>query len=136
MATFMKRLAENNVVDAATLDGADSTVYQSPSYGAALDWSNDGQGVINANLNASLGNNILNLAVTAPTDGVFSLTYNLGVFSNATHYGGAWIQYDNATCNWASRVDGSSTYFDSTGGANNLFSQVTTTIVKSTAEGD
>jgi hypothetical protein len=134
MAAFMKRLAENNVVDAATLDGEDSTAYVSPIWGAALDWNNNGQGTINGTITA--GTSVLSLSVSPPANGVLALNYNLGVFTADTaYYGAAWLQYDNGTCNWNNRVSGSSSYFDSEADANDNFNYVTSTIVKSTTTG-
>jgi hypothetical protein len=135
MAAFMKRLAENNVVDAATLDGEDSTAYVSPIWGAAIDWSNNGQGTINGSTTA--GTSVLSLSVSPPASGVLALHYNLGVFSGGTaYYGLAWLQYDNGTCVWSSRVAGSTSYFDSEADAGDVFNYVTSEIVKSTTGGN
>lgn len=135
MAAFMKRLAENQVVDAATLDGQDSVAYQSPVSGVAIDWQNDGQGAINGSIAA--GTSVLTLNVTAPADGVFALNFNLGVFKvGAAYYGAGWLQYDNGTCNWNNRIAASTAYFDAEADAADTFNYVTSTIVKSTTAGN
>src|SRR3970282_2887763 len=85
MATFMKRLAENNVVDAATLDGVDSTefvqtadtaVYTTPIWGAAIDGLIDGQVSITGDVDAAT--KILALTVESPGPGVLALNYTRG----------------------------------------------------------
>lgn len=152
MATFMKRLAENKVVNAATatnaddanlLDGIDSTgfvqtadtaVYTSPVWGAAIDWQIDGQSSITGTIAAAT--KILDLTVESPGTGVLALNYTLGVFKvSAAYYGGAWLQYDNGTCAFANRIHASSTYFDSEADSTDDLNYVASTVVKSTTAG-
>jgi hypothetical protein len=136
MAAFMKRLAENRVVDANTLDGKDGVAYESPIWGAAIDWGNSGQGVINGTTTA--GTNVLSLVVSPPADGVLALNYTLGVLKTTTpFYGVAWLQYDDGACNWNNRVAGSNSYYDAEGVINSdAIIYVSNTMVKSTTTGN
>jgi hypothetical protein len=78
MATFMKRLAENNVVDAATLDGIDSTgfiptpdavAYTTQINGVACEGGTCPGGA------ALTVVPILSLGVNAPADGVMQISF-------------------------------------------------------------
>ena len=143
MATFMKRLAENNVVDAATLDGVDSTefvqtadtaVYTTPIWGAAIDGLIDGQVSITGDVDAAT--KILDLTVESPGPGVLALNYTLGVYKLATNYSGsAWLQYDNGTCALANRIPASTTNFDGEIDAADTLENVASTVVTSTTAG-
>ncbi len=68
MATFMKRLAENNVVDAATLDGLDSTEISS-LVSASTDAGTDGTTV-----NAGPAAEINSVDINVPVDGVLVIS--------------------------------------------------------------
>jgi hypothetical protein len=89
MAAFMKRLAENNVVDAATLDGADSVAYTNPAAGDVSD---------NVALPLNTVAELAELSITAPVSGGLVIT---GVVTPASATSGQatfWLQVDNATC--------------------------------------
>ncbi|MGA7226939.1 MAG: S-layer homology domain-containing protein [Acidimicrobiia bacterium] len=101
MAAFMKRLAENQVVDAATavsadnLDGLDSTAFTTP---AANDLGN------NVTLALSTATEIAEVSLTAPANGglVIDGVATPGQFGNATGQATLWLQVDNATCTFDS----------------------------------
>lgn len=104
MAAFMKRLAENQVVDAATLSGQDTSAYQSPIWGTSLDIGDGGQGFSG---NVSAGTLFLSLEVTPATDGILAATYSVGVGSENGFWVWTWLQYDNSVCDAENRVSGS-----------------------------
>jgi hypothetical protein len=137
MAAFMKRLAENQVVDAGTLDGLNGSAYVSPIWGAAIDSELEGQGLITAAF--PVGNNILSLPVSPPATGVMAVTFRITVASqiDAHYLGGAWLQYDNATCDVSNRIPATVSYYDSVGpSTTDYIEQVGTTIVKDTTGGN
>ena len=68
MATFMKRLAENNVVDAATLDGLDSTEVTS------LVWASTDEGTGGTNITAGPAAEINSVDIDVPVDGVLVIS--------------------------------------------------------------
>jgi hypothetical protein len=68
MATFMKRLAENNVVDAATLDGLDSTEVRS------LVWASTDAGTPGTTITAGPAAEINSVDIDVPVDGVLVIS--------------------------------------------------------------
>jgi hypothetical protein len=135
MAAFMKRLAENQVVDAGSFEGLNGTAYVSPIWGAALDSEIDGAGSISAAVPA--GNNILSLPVSPPANGVLAVTYSLAVASSVpgAFIGLSWLQYDNGTCDYLDRIPGTLLSFDGLGVSGDDYSNVGTTIVKAATTG-
>ena len=86
----MKRLAENNVVDAATLDGADSVAYTNPAAGAR-------SASVALPLNTVV--ELAELPIAAPAAG--GLVINATLYNNSTNTTGQatfWLQADNGTC--------------------------------------
>jgi len=79
MATFMKRLAENNVVDAATLDGIDSTGFIETADADAYTTQINGvacEGTTECSGGAAITvAPILSLEVTVPTAGVMQVSF-------------------------------------------------------------
>ncbi len=93
MAAFMKRLAENNVVDAATLDGKDSTALQTVVSGASEDYYTG----VNRSFTAYI--KVLDLTVQAPVAGTSVVSGTVSAyFSGAVSRYAAWVQLDNGTC--------------------------------------
>ena len=89
MAAFMKRLAENNVVDVATLDGKDSVAYTNPA-------AND-VGFGNA-LPIDTVVEVAELSVSAPASGGLVINGVITPTDNGTGQATFWLQADNATC--------------------------------------
>jgi hypothetical protein len=78
MATFMKRLAENNVVDAATLDGIDSTGFIPTSDAVAYTTQINGVACEGGTCPGGAALTvvpILSLGVNAPADGVMEISF-------------------------------------------------------------
>jgi hypothetical protein len=94
MATFMKRLAENNVVDAATLDGKDSTELLTVASAQTFDWFDAGTTALPA-----AGSPIVETTVTAPAAGHLIVT-GTATFGNA--FAGVlltvWLELDDGAC--------------------------------------
>jgi hypothetical protein len=89
MSAFMKRLAENNVVDAATLDGIDSTGFLAPVAAAV----GDGLALPNGAIVE-----LAEVSLEAPAAGGFAITAALDPESNVAAQATFWLQVDNATC--------------------------------------
>lgn len=89
MATFMKRLAENNVVDAATLDGADSGAYTNPASSTLSD---------NVGLDLSTVVELAELSITAPAGGGLVINGQLTPWTAVVGEATYWLQVDNAAC--------------------------------------
>lgn len=89
MAAFMKRLAENNVADAATLDGKDSTEFLAPVAAAV------GDGLA---LPLSTVVELAEVSLEAPAAGGFAITAAFDPESNVAAQATFWLQVDNATC--------------------------------------
>jgi hypothetical protein len=111
MAAFMKRLAENNVVDAATLDGKDSTEYLAVTSAQSFDWF----GGPNIFL-AAAGTPIVETSITAPVAGHLLVMGHAAVGNaTASEFITIWIALDGGTCGIAAvtpanSVDGATTY--------------------------
>jgi hypothetical protein len=111
MAAFMKRLAENQVVDAGLLDSLPATAYANPVVNAV-----DGFIDLQPNALAKIGQ----LGITTPADGGLVLQAQIaphtGLASSLSFY---WLQVDNTTCAPAlyNSIDWGSLYLDSTGNA-------------------
>jgi hypothetical protein len=94
MAAFLKRLAENNVVDAATLDGIDSSGLETVVNGVADDFYVGAVRTLNGRLK------LLDLAVDAPVAGTSIVSGTASAYLSGVqedHFG-AWVQLDNSTC--------------------------------------
>jgi phage baseplate assembly protein gpV len=89
MAAFMKRLAENNVVDAATLDSKDSGAYTNPSVAVLSDSVAMPNGVVVE---------LAELSITAPAAGGLVINGHLDSEVNTIGQATFWLQADNATC--------------------------------------
>jgi hypothetical protein len=100
MATFMKRLAENQVVDAAELEGRSSTDYLNPVSGQGYDWFS---GVGNISL-AATGTPIVETIIAAPADGFLVVMGHAAVGNSPTNgsYYAIWIQLDDGSCSTTS----------------------------------
>lgn len=118
MAAFMKRLATNKVVDAATAVTADSattagsattaadadmlggeapSAYQTVVAGAQRDWGVSGQLL----LTGATIVKILEVQFDVPVDGYAAVTGSATIigFPTGTTFGvGSWVQLDNTTC--------------------------------------
>jgi hypothetical protein len=96
MAAFMKRLAENNVVDAATLDGKDSTEFLAVTSAQSFDWF-DGTGNI---VLSATGTPIVQTTISVPVAGHLLVIGDASV-GNSASAGSlftVWIQLDSGTC--------------------------------------
>jgi hypothetical protein len=126
MAAFMKRLAENNVVDAATVDGLDSSQLQ-PALAASTGSHAHGTGLGSVAAGASF--EATSVDIDAPASGVVTLLGSSG-WEGGTLWVVQWLEIDEATpCdNWNStdRLSGSGTEegVNSQGGALNAQSLV------------
>jgi hypothetical protein len=91
MAAFMKRLAENQVVDAATLDGQDSVAYTTEINGVACEAScPDGAGLTIIP--------VLSLNVDAPAAGVLHVSFShQNDAGNTNDFVQDWIAIDQAS---------------------------------------
>jgi len=94
MAAFMKRLAENNVVDAATLDGVDASDLATVVNGASDDH------YVGTIRTFTIPQTLLELAVDAPVAGTSNVSgtasaYLSGLPARFT----AWVQLDDSACN-------------------------------------
>jgi hypothetical protein len=96
MATFMKRLAENNVVDAATLDGKDSTEYLAITSAQTFDWFD---GISTVPLPAA-GTPIVETSIEAPVAGHLLVSGNaaIGNSTTANSLFTVWIELDDGVC--------------------------------------
>jgi hypothetical protein len=94
MATFMKRLAENNVVDAATLDGKDSTEYLTVASAQTYDYF----GGSNLALPAT-GTPIVETTVSAPAAGHLIVTGTAAIGNAASAiFFTVWLELDDGAC--------------------------------------
>ncbi len=89
MAAFMKRLAENNVVDAATLDGKDGVSYTNPAAAAVGD---------NTALVLVTPVKVAEVSVEAPAAGGFVMNGQVTPPLGVTAQFSFWLQADNTTC--------------------------------------
>jgi hypothetical protein len=87
MAAFMKRLAENNVVDAATVDGKDSLAYTNPAAG-------DFRTVTMPN---GFDVKLAELSLQVPVAG--GLVLNGQITPDGGGFVTFWFQVDDTTCN-------------------------------------
>ncbi|MET0567245.1 MAG: S-layer homology domain-containing protein [Acidimicrobiia bacterium] len=96
MAAFMKRLAENNVVDAATLDGRDSAEYLAVTTAQSFDFF-DGTG--NIALPAA-GTPIVETAINAAVSGhlLVSGQASVGNSANLGSFFTVWLELDDGAC--------------------------------------
>lgn len=95
MSAFMKRLAENNVVDAATLDGKDSTEFLAVTSAQSFDWF-DGTGNIAL---STTGTPIVQTTINVPVAGHLLVMGNASVGNSAANtLFTLWIQLDSGTC--------------------------------------
>jgi hypothetical protein len=83
MAAFMERLAENQVVDAATVDGLDASSF---SRVASLSETDDVD-----NWNGSVITDSVD--ITAPVDGLLVISYVVNWAKDADETGTAWVDY-------------------------------------------
>ncbi len=95
MSAFMKRLAENNVVDAATLDGKDSTEFLAVTSAQSHDWFDSGNIILSAT-----GTPVLETTVTASVAGHLLVTADASVGNGATanSFFTLWIEVDQGSC--------------------------------------
>ncbi len=133
MAAFMRRLAENQVVDAATavdadtLDGLDSTVLATEVWGINHDWQ-DGQQLVDG------PEALIELTVEPAGDGYLQVNATWGTnFNVAATEAFAWLQVDDSTCAFASRIPGTSMYAEGDSGTSDYQTQATTTVIPTTA---
>jgi hypothetical protein len=134
MAAFMKRLAENRVVDAVTLRGQNVSAFQSPVWGASLDLLTDGVQLVTGS--ATSGTNLLALPVSPLSDGILVITYSMGIGADFAFEGRIWLQYDNSSCNLAtSAVPASASLFSGTGGLQDGNRQMSVTLARETTAG-
>jgi len=101
MSAFMKRLAENRVVDAGRLDGLDGASYRSLAWSSHLDNGSDGFGNV-----PGFPARVLDLDIEAPAAGALVLSFSLGVLRDIGFSGVAWLQYDDAACDPSRRIEG------------------------------
>jgi hypothetical protein len=98
MAAFMKRLAENRVVDANTLDGIDSSGFVQAADASA--YTNPVAAAVGDGL--ALANGVVvkvaEVSLEAPADGGFAITGALDPESNTAGQATFWLQADNTTC--------------------------------------
>lgn len=92
MAAFLKRLAENRVVDAGRLGGVSPAVYANPVVNAV-----DGYQDLTSAGNQKIGQ----LNISAPANGGFLIQAQLTSSSIAASVLYFWVQLDNTTCNSA-----------------------------------
>jgi hypothetical protein len=134
MAAFMKRLAENTVVDALTLRGQGASVFQSPVWGSSLDVFTDGVQEVTGS--GTAGTNLLSLPVAPLSDGILAITYSVGIGADFSFEGRVWLQYDNSSCNLATNaIPASASFFAGSGGLQDGNRQLSVTIAKSTTAG-
>jgi len=95
MAAFMKRLAENQVVDADKVDGKEALVLADVTAAQGYDWN----GVGNISLSAS-GTTIAETEIDVPADGHIVLIGNASVGNSLTNGSvyTIWIEVDEGDC--------------------------------------
>ena len=96
MAAFMKRLAENNVVDAATLDGRDSAEYLAVTTAQSFDFF-DGTGNI---VLPAAGTPIVETEINAAASGhlLISGQASVGSPANLGSFFTVWLELDDGAC--------------------------------------
>jgi hypothetical protein len=123
MAAFMKRLAENQVVDAATLRGQGTAAYQSPIWGTSIDVFAAGAAGITGSEIA--GNIVLTLPVSPAADGILEVGYSVGFSGEMPYAGWVWLQFDDNTCHLMNdHVDGSAYPFEAETNLTDRFRQL------------
>jgi len=119
MSAVMKRLAENNVVDAATLDGKDSTEYLAVTSAQSFDWFATTNVVL-----AAAGTPIVETTIQAPVAGHLLVTADssIGNSAVANSFFTVWLEIDDGTCGIAAMAPSNSvpgaTSYASPGAAN------------------
>jgi hypothetical protein len=116
MATFMKRLAENNVVDAATLDGKDSTEYLSVTSAQTYDHFSLGNIALPA-----AGTPIVETVISAPAAGHLIVTGTAAIGNAAAGiFYTVWLELDDGACGITlfpdNSIPGASTNMSNDGG--------------------
>jgi hypothetical protein len=132
MSAFMKRLAENRVVDADRLDGLDGASYRSLAWSSHLDNGTHGFGNI-----PGFPSRVLDLDIDAPAAGALLLNFSLGVLRDIGFSGVAWLQYDDAACDPSRRIEGTFVTVEASGAhLNDDMEHVSSSIVVPTTPGD
>jgi hypothetical protein len=99
MATFMKRLAENNVVDAATVDGKDSTELLTVASAQTFDWFDSGFIAL-----AVAGTPIVETTISAPAGHLIVTGTATTGDANAGVFFTVWLELDDGACGIAGPV--------------------------------
>jgi hypothetical protein len=135
MAAFMKRLATNRVVDAATLGGQGTAAYQSPIWGTSIDvFPPGGSAPITGSETA--GTLVLGLPVEPAADGILAVDYSIGFGGDSPYAGWVWLQYDDNTCHLQNdHVAGSAYAFEAETDLDDRFRQLSATVAINTTVG-